>query len=268
MSFASSFLLCAYSLWYVLSSTVQAAQEFDTGDVIHAHSISPPILQNFWVDDMSSWSFGSSTVITDNYIRLTDFLLGSAGFIRNTQTNSVSTFELNVTLKVRRRNPLSFSSLGHSSVGIWYITAEGFSPQGSNFIGIESQFNGVGVVLSDADEISLVIGNGARAVNATSLNEQRAGYCLIPKMSSCHITITLRFTPGHLGVWYVLHGDAASKRKPHSSTKINIIPCLTVAAPTLKGNHFFGVTAMSSRSGLVEHDVYEVIMSPIVPSSG
>ncbi|KEG12677.1 legume-like lectin [Trypanosoma grayi] len=229
-------------------------------DYIQVHSVFPPILQNYWENGMRFWAFGLNTVVTDNYIRLTESAPDAKGYLWNRHSNHMESFELNVTLQMRKRGSGFVGSTSDGGMGIWYTSAETFTGDSDTvFFGFKRRFFGVGVVLDHSDVISLVTNDGSFDLDANSMRVRRNGYCRVPALGELHITITIRYEGGIANVLYVYHDNV----EPRPEDYARCVFCTTASAPTLSGVYRFGVTAANSALTQATHEIHSVIMTPL-----
>ncbi|KAH9578266.1 Legume-like lectin [Trypanosoma melophagium] len=229
-------------------------------DHIQMHSVFPPILQNYWESGMRFWTFGLNTVVTDNYVRLTESAPDAKGYLWNRHSNHMEAFELNVTLQMRKRNSPTLATLKEGGMGIWYTTAANFSSNAdTRLYGFAQRFFGIGVLLSHSDEISLLANNGSISFDTQSIEQQRRGHCLIPALGELHLTITILYNGNTMDVLYVYHGND----EPEPSDFARTVFCASVPSPPLTGTYRFGVTAANSATTQATHEIHSVIMTPL-----
>ncbi|ORC85576.1 legume-like lectin [Trypanosoma theileri] len=218
------------------------------------------MLQNYWENGMRFWTFGLNTVVTDNYVRLTESAPNAKGYLWNRHSNHMEAFELNVTLQMRKRSSPMFSGTKEGGMGIWYTTAENFSSSAdTRLFGFARRFFGIGVLLSHSDEISLLASNGDIDFDVESIQQQRHGYCRVPALGELHLTITIRYNSNSMDVLYVYHPND----EPQPSDYVRAIFCASTPAPPLNGSYTFGVTAANSATAQATHEIHSVIMTPL-----
>ncbi|RNF02089.1 legume-like lectin [Trypanosoma rangeli] len=229
-------------------------------DQIQVHSVVPPILQNYWESGMRFWSFGLSTVVTDNYIRLTGRSPGAKGYLWNRHANHMESFELNVTLQMRGRHVGGRGDMSDSGIGIWYTTVKKITGDtDTEFFGFSKRFFGVGVILGHYDDISLVQNDNSSDMDRRSLLSRRQGHCRVPSLGELHITITIHYNSGTISVFYVTHMDEEPRLEDYSRA----VFCTTASSPSLLGMYHFGVTAVNSATAQAIHEIHSVIMTPL-----
>lgn len=233
-------------------------------DYIQVHSVFPPILRNFWEHGMRFWSFGLNTVVTDNYIRLTEGRRNVSGYIWNRHSNRMEAFELNATLQVQRHHRDSQTTASEGSgMAIWYTTVDRFTRNETQFFGFRSSFTGVGVLLTHADEISLVVNNGTTTIDTQHLTRKRHGYCRVPRLGSEHLTITLQYTNQTFRVLYTVHFTKKGREQDTWGAPHSTVLCTTGPAPPLDSSYYFGVTAANTGLSQAAHELRSIIMTPL-----
>jgi len=73
-------------------------------NIIEHHSFSPPLLQYYYGDgEMPHWKLSGSTVITDEYVRLTPEVGSRVGHLWNTEPLDMDAFEIVIGFRVHRK---------------------------------------------------------------------------------------------------------------------------------------------------------------------
>nr|CCC93952.1 putative legume-like lectin [Trypanosoma congolense IL3000] len=233
-------------------------------DYIQVHSVFPPILKNFWNNGMRFWSFGLNTIVTDNYIRLTDDRPNTSGYLWNRHANQMEAFELNVTLLLQHGNRVGSLDAGVSGIGIWYTTSDRFNRNETRFFGFQPTFSGVGIVMTNVGEISLVVNDGNTSMTANLLKEKRHGFCRVRLSGNKLLTLILQYTNSSLRVLYALHPVKEGTKDSFLRSSAPVVPCVTGPTLPLDKKCYFGVTATNLERSRVTHQVQSVVMTPLV----
>lgn len=241
-------------VFVVLIVTLSAIQVSAILDHIQMHSIFPPILADYWENGLHYWSFGSSSVVTDDYVRLTTKSPTAKGYFWNRHPNHLESFVANTTLRFWQRSAGWFADATDGGVGIWYTAA---TPRHmpTQFFGNVDVFDGLGIILDHSDSISVVVGDGERSVG--SLKESRRAFCAVKRLEMHKITISVsyRAESKELAVMYHTWMD------PKSPGKENL--CTVVHDVNLPLRNYFGVTGSNSEHAQAEHDLFSFFVKPL-----
>lgn len=216
------------------------------------HSIFPPILADFWENGLHYWSFGSSSVVTDAYVRLTTHKTTAKGYFWNRHPNHLDGFVANTTVRLRQRESQWFADSTDGGLAIWYTSA---TPRHmpTPFFGNVDVFEGLGVVLDHSDTISVLLNDGERVA---SLSNSRRGHCQIKNLGDKQLTITVVYMASskELRVLYHVWADAQT---PGSDNY-----CVAISDVVLPLRNYFGVTASNSEHAKAEHDIISFFVKP------
>jgi len=227
---------------------------------VSMHSLFPPILADYWDTHLHFWSFGTSTVITDQLVRLTTRDPTARGYLWNRHANRLGAFEANFTFQMRKRSSAWFSDTSDSGIALWYtLVASRHTPL--SFYGGNPSFDGLGVILDHSDTISVLVNTG-EAVK-TVHTSKRVGQCTVRGLNEHLITILVRYDneTKTLTVSYVKFNE---EHKPHETRYLALArePCVT-ATVSLPLMYFFGVTAVNSPTSTAEHDLHSFFVKSI-----
>lgn len=223
-----------------------------TMDHIQMHSIFPPILADFWENGLHYWSFGSSSVVTDEYVRLTTSHPTAKGYFWNRHPNHLDSFVLNATLRLRNRKSQWFADATDGGVAMWY-TATAPRHMATDLFGNVNAFDGLGVILDHSDTISILT-NSEQPVE--SLARNRLGSCVAKGLDQQYITISVDYNgvsktlTVRYNVWqsYGVHGVD--------------VECAVLSDVTLPLRNYFGITGSNSIHAQAEHDVVSIYVRP------
>ncbi|GET86917.1 lectin, putative [Leishmania tarentolae] len=127
------------------------------------HSFAPPLLRQYYGDDeLPHWSISGSSVITDEYVRLTADQRGQTGHLWNTEPLDMDAFEVVVGFRVYR----PMGGYGADGFGVWVAQPPRFH---GPLFGRQPTFNGFGILFDSFDNdnrrdnpmVSLVYNDGS-----------------------------------------------------------------------------------------------------------
>lgn len=229
-------------------------------DPVQVHSIIPPILKNYWMSGMEYWAFGRNSVVTDNYVQLTDLAPDSEGYLWNRHESVMEDFVLNVTVQMTSRDGRWFADGSGSGFAVWYTNTKKFNAQlDSSFFGGEKVFDGIGVVLTHDNELSLILNDGTKSLDSKDIRTIRQGYCTVSAFGSLHITVSIIYDKERLKIQYAMHPN----EEPVPSDYLDMVLCIDSIVPDLRKSHHFGVTAVNSEASMAMHTVHSVILQPL-----
>lgn len=153
---AASFLIFLFLLFLIQTSESIAqlspsVQQRALKDIVEHHSFTPPILQNYYVGgELPFWIIRGSTVVTDDYVRLTPDALKEVGSIWNRHPLGVPEFDIIMGVSISKK-------IGADGMALWVIQE---NPETSQLVvgkvhGHVSNFNGFAVVLDTYDNNGL-----------------------------------------------------------------------------------------------------------------
>lgn len=237
-------LLCAGAIVSVLGGP----------EHIQMHSCFPPILSDFWENGLHFWSFGSSTIITDDYVRLTTTAPEAKGYFWNRHPNHIESFIANTTVRLRKRKSGWFADSTDGGVAMWYTAAAPRHVQTTLF-GSADEFDGVGVVLDHSDQLSVLFSDGAERVG--SLRSAARGHCQVSGLSDKKVTLTMLYNAEAktLRVLYHLWEDETAPGPD--------VMCTEVEDVVLPIRNYFGITASNSLHAQAEHDMVSFFVKPL-----
>ncbi|CBZ24755.1 putative lectin [Leishmania mexicana MHOM/GT/2001/U1103] len=127
------------------------------------HSFAPPLLRQYYGDgEVPHWVISGSSVITDEYVRLTADQKSQTGHLWNTEPLDMDAFEVVVGFRVYR----PMGGLGADGFGVWVAQPPRFD---GPLFGRPTTFNGFGVLFDSYDNdnrrdnpmVSLVYNDGS-----------------------------------------------------------------------------------------------------------
>lgn len=116
-------------------------------DIVEHHSFSPPILQNYYIGgELPFWSIRGSTVVTDDYVRLTPDALEEAGSIWNRHPLTMPEFDIIMGVSILKKN-------GGDGLALWVIQEgpDTIRPERGKIHGHSSAFAGFAIILDTFD---------------------------------------------------------------------------------------------------------------------
>lgn len=215
---------------------------------VQMHSVFPPILADFWENGLHYWSFGSSTVVTDEYIRLTTHKADAKGYFWNRHPNHIESFVINATLRFKKRHAGWFADATDGGIALWY-TAAAPRHMATNFFGNIDTFDGIGVVLDHGNVVSVLV-NQEQQIHG--LVESRRGSCKLKNLDNNKVTLSLAYD-----------ADQRTAVVQYNVWTSDLVPgvdvaCTSVDDVKLPLRNYFGLTASNSEKAQAEHDVISV----------
>ncbi|EKG06816.1 lectin, putative [Trypanosoma cruzi] len=228
--------------------------------VIEHHSFSPPLLRNYYgEDELRHWAIGGTTVITDNYVRLTADRPGQVGHLWNTEPLDMPSFEIVVGFHLHGKGT------GADGFALW-ITTDRPSHNGP-LMGRPMEFTGLGIIFDTYDNDGLrdnpavyVLFNDETQRNR-QYNTQKdfkgeyVGRCnyAYRQTSALPSTARIRYEVNTLQIFLSLDGER------------NELQCTTISdlrLPIGKGGYYIGLSAETG--DLTDsHDILFVHTMPI-----
>lgn len=129
-----------------------AQQQRAISDVVEHHSFSPPILKHYYAGgELPYWSVRGSTVVTDNYIRLTPDESSQVGHLWNRHPLGMTDFEIIIGVAMAKQN------MGADGLALWVTQEAPGTAKLSNaqINGHSMNFKGFGIVLDTYDNDGL-----------------------------------------------------------------------------------------------------------------
>lgn len=120
-------------------------------DIVEHHSFSPPILHNYYVGgELPFWSIGGSTVVTDDYVRLTPDGLHEVGSLWNRPPLTMPSFDIIMGVCMLKKN-------AGDGMALWVIQegADAVRPVLDKVHGHNPLFTGFGIILDTFDNNGL-----------------------------------------------------------------------------------------------------------------
>lgn len=226
-------------------------------DIIQIYSIIPPILKSYWYNGMAFWSIGWSTVVTDSYVRLTEAVYGTRGYVWNRHGNRLNEFLLRVTVHLHTQDGRWFADGKDSGIVVWYTKERAVNISEANFFGFNSRFNGIGVVLDHSNTISVIENDGSTTFSPDMVASKRLGSCDVPTFGDLHLTLSLKHYGTNLEVWVTVHPGQEPMEGDHKMANL----CTNQSSISLPGKYFFGITAANGPTSQAVHNVHSVVFS-------
>jgi hypothetical protein len=223
---------------------------------IHQHSVEPPLLVNYEESGLPYWTFGGSTVVANNYIRLTPASGAGAGYLWNRHPAQIGAWETQFT--VRRSARLAFNLFGSGvdcpqcGIGFWHLDDAARHGQNS-FFGVPPAFSGIGVVLASADGSVHVVRNDGATVN--SLNEVSLGSCK-HAVTDVPVTFMVRYSNETRQFTVTI---ASGQVKPGVARQEK--PCVSLSETELGSRFYFGFSALTRTESGTGYDVLNMAVS-------
>jgi hypothetical protein len=163
---------------------------------IHQHSLEPPLLENYEESGMPFWTFGGSTVVTNQFVRLTPKTSAGHGYLWNRHPANMLQGQINFTVRASARSGFHIFGAGDScttcGTAFWHI-ADASRHDRYSFFGIPNRFRGVGLVFPTTGNMYLVQSDGQAAVN--SLREVTLAQCSFA-LDDTPRTVSVSFSAG------------------------------------------------------------------------
>jgi mannose-binding lectin 1 len=112
--------------------------------IIEHHSMHPPHLRDYWGEGIPFWSFQGSTVVTDDYIRLTPDRQSQVGMVWNTEPLDLPAWEIHLGFRVHSK-----SGYGADGMALWIV--DDIPTSDGPLFGHPKDFVGVGIVFDSYD---------------------------------------------------------------------------------------------------------------------
>jgi lectin, mannose-binding 1 len=113
--------------------------------IIEHHSLHPPHLrQTVGADDIPYWSYSGTTVVTDDYVRLTPDRQSAIGMIWNTEPLDLPAWEMVVGFRVHSK-----SGFGADGMALWIV--DDIPAQKGGLFGHPHEFHGIGILFDSYD---------------------------------------------------------------------------------------------------------------------
>jgi lectin, mannose-binding 1 len=131
--------------------------------VINHHSFSPPLLQHYYGDgEIPHWMMSGTTVVTDNYVRLTADQQSQTGHLWNTDPLDMDAFEVTFGFRAYRQ----MGGFGADGFALWIAQLPRFD---GNVFGRPPTFDGFGILFDSYDNdnrrdnpmVSLITNDGS-----------------------------------------------------------------------------------------------------------
>lgn len=240
--------LCFSALVIVFAFSAHAV------DHLQMHSLHEPMLAEYWENGLHYWAFGSGSVVTDKYVRLTTHAASASGYLWNRHPNHMDSFELSTVVRLRKKTATWFADTTHEGIALWYTVA---APRHTltSFYGNTDTFEGLGVILDHSNTLSVLL-NGGEKIG--SLRRSRQGHCEVNAVEGKRIRLKVLydFDEKKLTVFYASWQD---ERKEHPLTM-----CVQLTDIVIPSRNYFGVTALNSDDSQAEHNVENIIVKPFL----
>ncbi|KPA76499.1 putative mitochondrial lectin [Leptomonas pyrrhocoris] len=227
--------------------------------VINHHSFSPPLLRRYYGDgEIPHWMMSGTTVVTDNYVRLTGDLQSQTGHLWNTDPLDMDAFEIVFGFRVSR----VIGGLGADGFALWVAQIPRFN---GNIFGRAANFNGFGLLFDSYDNdnrrdnpmVSLVTNDGSatrRFTPATDFMGETLANCVFDFrniMAPNMATARLRYNKGTLSLHLSRNSEVDEQH------------CFTVSNLEMPAGKSY--LAFSGQTGDVSevHDIIFVHLSPL-----
>ena len=212
---------------------------------IHQHSLEPPLLANYDDSGLPFWTFGGTTVITNDFVRLTPKTTPGRGYLWNRHPAELKSFSVNFT--VRATGQGHFHLFGKSSCttcgAAWWHVEDASRHGAFNFFGMPPSFKGFGVVVPTTGNLHLVQGDGSTAY---SIEQVSVGQC----------AFVLDETPRVITVTYDGNTDLVNVRYAPAANPTYQVPCITRAnLRGVRSRFYFGFTAYAQEPEAIGVDV-------------
>ncbi|XP_065192636.1 vesicular integral-membrane protein VIP36-like [Sycon ciliatum] len=209
--------------------------------------------------DIPLWDFGGSTVVSNEYIRLTPDRQSKQGHLWNQVPNHMRHWEIRVSFMVHGAG----RSLYGDGFGIWYAKDR---MQFGNVFGNQDKFSGLGVFLDtysnfDGDHahlhpyISAMVNNG-------SLNYDHDHDGTHGQLDGCSVAFRNADYQSHISISYFQGTLSVYTRV---GTETDWKSCLNVAGISLPTGYYFGFTATTGDLA-DNHDIVMVKTYELFPS--
>lgn len=232
-------------------------------DIVEHHSFTPPILQNYYVGgELPFWTIRGSTVVTDDYVRLTPDAQKEVGSIWNRHPLGMPEFDIIMGVSISKKP-------GADGMALWVIQER---PEASQVVsgkvhGHSPVFNGFAIVLDTYDNnglkdnptVGLLYNNGdpAKVFNAQNdyINDYVAS-CIVDFRSpnkKYFSVLRVKVVNGSVSVFFSRTQDSPE------------VHCFTVDDLYLDiPNHKYHIGITAETGGLSqEHDV--VFLHTVLP---
>jgi hypothetical protein len=247
--------LAAVLLAAALAMTCRASTEH-----VQMHSFSPPILADYWENGLRYWSFGSNAVVTDNYVRVTGPSPLSRGYFWNRHPNHLESFEVNVTVRLLRRQQGWFADTSDGGLALWYTAA---TPRHvpTNFYGSNPEFEGLGIILDHSNHLTVLVNDGEAV---TSIANSRLGFCKIAALAEHDVVLVVRYDneASILELFYTVNTPSAGGLVPSAAAEAAVL-CSRIERVQLPTRNYFGVTATNSKSAQANHELVSFFVRPL-----
>eukprot|EP00672_Neobodo_designis_P011401 CAMPEP_0174867024 /NCGR_PEP_ID=MMETSP1114-20130205/63218_1 /TAXON_ID=312471 /ORGANISM="Neobodo designis, Strain CCAP 1951/1" /LENGTH=315 /DNA_ID=CAMNT_0016102199 /DNA_START=38 /DNA_END=982 /DNA_ORIENTATION=+ len=228
--------------------------------IVHHHSLFPPHLSEHGMGNpnLAHWSFGLSTVVTDEYVRLTSNKQSREGFLWNDVPVQLQSWKAYIGLRVH-----SAHSLGGDGMAMWLV--ERPSTSGGPVVATRaSGFRGLGIIFDSFDNdhqrdnpaVTIVAKTdspaGEMALDpATDYADAKVGGCTFDYRNSGKGNVV------HAAVEY----DGVRKQLTVKlATANNDMTCATVDNLELPAGYYFGLTAHTGEVA-DNHDVHWFVVT-------
>lgn len=223
-------------------------------DHLQMHSLHEPMLAEYWENGLHYWAFGSGSVVSDKYVRLTTPSASASGYLWNRHPNRMESFEITAVVRLRKKTSSWFADTTHEGLALWYTAA---APRHSltSFYGNTETFDGLGVVLDHSNTLSILINGGETIV---SLRRSRQGHCSVNAVEGKRIRIQILYDANEKRLT-VYNAPWQDERKEHP-----LILCALLDDIVLPPRNYFGITALNSKDSQAEHDVESIVVKPLL----
>jgi hypothetical protein len=227
---------------------------------VQMHSFFPPILEDYWENGLRYWSFGSNAVVTDDYVRITGPSPNSRGYFWNRHPNHLRSFDVNLTVRLLKRQQGWFADTSDGGLALWYTAA---TPRHvpSNFYGSNPAFEGLGVVLDHSNQLTVLVNDGEAV---TDMANSKLGSCRVVGLANHDLTLMVQYDDeaSTLDLSYGLTVRAA-QGAPHTHSSFTAQHCTQIGKVQLPTQNYFGVTATNTKSAQANHELVSFFVRPL-----
>lgn len=229
------------------------------------HSLHPPYL-DAWAGNLQHWSFGDSTVITGNYIRLTPNKQSRSGYLWNNFKNELPSWEVHLSFDVR-----SLGGVGGDGMAFWYTQERPTNP--GPILGHPQMFHGLGVLFDSYDNDGkrdnpsvMIVYNSGSTLNRLDpamdfKSQDNEGIRSNDHPPYCMWDFRNTVAPDTAIARIRFSGDTVEVYMSHGSAR-DEVPCATLSGIQLPTGYYFGFTGETG--GVADkHDIHYFHVTPL-----
>ena len=132
------------AVYVTLCCLVPHGRAQDANELIAHHSFKGPFFQEWWTGGVKFWETGGSTVIGEDYVRLTGAMPDKTGVFVNKEPVTMEAWELTMKVRIHSRQ-----TPGADGMALW-ITEMPANEMGTLW-GQVASFKGLGLILDTFD---------------------------------------------------------------------------------------------------------------------